>query len=116
MDSQGVRFTADRAVANFAATGFNDLASSAIVRGGSWEVCSDARFGGKCVALRPGSYLSLRAMGMNDRVSSVRELDRTGSAERYRRDDSYARNDDDDRYIYRDGWTYDREENRWERN
>jgi len=29
---------------------------------------------GKCVVLRPGQYPSLTAMGLNDRVSSVRPL------------------------------------------
>ena len=32
-------------------------------------------FQGKCVFLRVGSYDSLRRMGMNDRVSSMREVD-----------------------------------------
>jgi hypothetical protein len=56
--------------------GFNDRASSVIVRGGWWEACEDARFGGQCVTLRPGSYANLAAMGLNDRISSVRPVDR----------------------------------------
>ena len=112
----GRSFTIDRPIWNFADTGFNDLASSATVRGGSWEVCSDARFQGRCIVLRPGDYPSLRASGMNDRVSSVRQVDRYGSADPYSGRDAYARNYGDDRYEYRgDGWRYDRREERWER-
>ena len=59
-------------VGNFERFGFNDSASSVIVRGGWWELCEDARFSGSCVTLRPGSYGSLAAMGLNNRVSSVR--------------------------------------------
>jgi uncharacterized protein YcfJ len=44
------------------------------VTGGRWEVCEDARFGGRCVVLRPGQYPSLSAMGLNDRVSSARAV------------------------------------------
>ena len=68
----GRSFTSDRSVGDFARFGFNDRASSVIVRSGRWELCDDARFGGRCVVLRPGRYPSLSAMGLNDRVSSVR--------------------------------------------
>ena len=37
-----------------------------------WEVCDDARFGGRCVVLRAGRYPSLKAMDLNDRISSLR--------------------------------------------
>jgi uncharacterized protein YcfJ len=58
---------------NFERAGFNDRASSAVVsRGERWEVCDDARFRGNCAVLRPGNYPSLRAMGLNDRISSAR--------------------------------------------
>src|SRR4051794_40065076 len=74
-DSFGGRsFTADRTIWNFDRLGYNDMASSAIVRGGSWEVCTDARFEGRCIVLRPGDYPSLRSLGLNDRISSVREV------------------------------------------
>jgi hypothetical protein len=72
---QGQQFTADRQVGNFDRAGFNDRASSVIVRGGWWEACEDARFGGQCVTLRPGSYSNLAAIGLNDRISSVRPVD-----------------------------------------
>lgn len=68
----GRSFTANGPVGNFDRYGFNDRASSAVVRGGYWEVCTDSRFSGPCVTLQPGSYGSLAAMGLNNRISSVR--------------------------------------------
>ena len=71
---RGRAFTTDKQVHNFARFGFNDRASSVVVDRGRWEVCDDAGFHGHCVVLRPGSYDTLRAMGMNNRVSSVRPV------------------------------------------
>ena len=73
---QGRSFTADRPVGDFERFGFNDRASSAVVTREPWEVCDSARFSGRCVVLRPGRYPSLAAMGLNDRVSSVRDVSR----------------------------------------
>lgn len=73
---QGRTLTADMAIDDFRRAGFNDRASSAVVGGGRWEACQDTRFGGRCVVLRPGQYPSLAAMGLNDRISSVRAVDR----------------------------------------
>ncbi len=72
---QGRTFSADQPIEDFARSGFNDRASSAVVLGQRWEVCVDSRFNGQCVVLNPGRYPSLAAMGLNDRVSSVRALD-----------------------------------------
>jgi uncharacterized protein YcfJ len=72
----GQSFTADRPLGNFERSGFNDRASSAVVRNGAWEVCEDARFEGRCVVLRPGNYADLRAMGLDNAVSSVRPAGR----------------------------------------
>lgn len=69
---QGRSFTTERQINNFERWGFNDRASSVVVINNRWEVCGDIRFGGRCVILRPGRYPSLSAMGINDRVSSVR--------------------------------------------
>lgn len=71
---QGQSFTAERRIGNFARHGFNDRASSVEVLRDRWEVCEDARFSGRCVVLRPGRYPSLAAMGLNNRISSVREV------------------------------------------
>jgi uncharacterized protein YcfJ len=73
---QGRSFTTEKQVGNFERFGFNDRASSAVVTGDRWEVCEDARFSGRCVVLRPGRYPSLTAMGLNDRISSVRDVGR----------------------------------------
>ena len=73
----GRSFTTERRVGNFERYGFNDRASSVVVMSDRWEVCADARFEGRCVVLRPGRYPSLEAMGMNDRVSSVRPVERS---------------------------------------
>jgi uncharacterized protein YcfJ len=70
----GRSFATQEQVANLQGSGFNDRAESAVVLDGHWEVCDDARFNGRCVVLRPGRYASLAAMGLNDRVSSVRAV------------------------------------------
>ena len=72
----GRTFTAQKQVPDLTRLGFNDRASSIIVANDRWEVCDDARFGGRCVILRPGRYPSLQAMGLNDRISSMRTVDR----------------------------------------
>lgn len=71
---EGRSFVARRAVENLSEIGFNDLASSAVVGPQRWEVCPDAGFRGNCTVLRPGSYPSLRALGLNDKVSSARTV------------------------------------------
>ena len=71
---EGQSFTTQKQIANFERFGFNDRASSVVVVRDRWEVCEDVRFGGRCVVLRPGQYPSLGAMGLNDRVSSVRAV------------------------------------------
>ena len=76
-DFKGRSFTTTKRIGNFARFGFNDRASSASImgdRGDRWEVCEDARFKGRCFILRPGNYPSLAAMGLNDRISSAREV------------------------------------------
>jgi uncharacterized protein YcfJ len=73
---QGRSFTANGSVENFKRYGFNDRASSVVVMHERWEACDDVRFGGRCIVLRQGRYPSLGAMGMNDRISSVREVSR----------------------------------------
>ena len=72
----GRSFTTERQVRNFERFGFNDRASSVVVGGERWEVCDGPRFTGRCRVLRPGHYASLSAMGLNDRVTSVRVVRR----------------------------------------
>ena len=75
---RGRTFTTDRQIGNFERFGFNDRASSVVVERGRWEVCEDARFAGRCAVLRRGDYDSLRGMGMNNRISSVRPVNGGG--------------------------------------
>jgi uncharacterized protein YcfJ len=80
----GRSFTAQRQVGDFERFGFNDRTSSAEVLGNRWEVCEDAHFAGRCVVLRNGRYASLGAMGLNDRVSSVRIVDASAQVDDHR--------------------------------
>ncbi len=82
----GRSFSTDKQIANFERFGFNDRASSVVVLADRWEVCEDVRFGGRCAVLRPGRYPSLAAMGLNDRISSVRDVSRNARVE----DNRYA--------------------------
>ena len=92
---RGAPLTVRDAVRNFQDIGFNDRASSAVVRSGAWEVCEHKDFGGRCTVLERGEYPDLGRLG--NAISSVRELDRG----RDRRDDDGRgwrdRRDDDRR-------------------
>jgi uncharacterized protein YcfJ len=81
---QGRSFTTQAAVPDFQRAGFNDLASSVVVRSERWEICENARFQGRCTVLRPGQYASLSALGLNDRVSSVRAVGRAAPVDEAR--------------------------------
>jgi Beta/Gamma crystallin len=70
----GRRLRSSASVANLDGAGFNDRASSVVIHNGQWQICSDAYFRGRCVTLGPGDYPNLRSMGLNDSVSSVRDL------------------------------------------
>jgi len=70
----GRSFTVQDPIGDFRRIGFNDRASSVVVSGRPWEVCDDTGFRGHCFVLRPGNYPSLSAMGLDDRVSSAREV------------------------------------------
>lgn len=48
--------------------------SSAIVTGGTWEICTDYNYGGRCQALPPGQYNDLGAQ-LNYRIVSARLLE-----------------------------------------
>ncbi|GAA0756541.1 hypothetical protein GCM10009107_35120 [Ideonella azotifigens] len=75
-DFQGRAVTLHHPVDNFERRGFNDQASSVIVRGEPWEVCEHADFGGRCVVLRPGEYPSLHEFHLSNKLSSAREAGR----------------------------------------
>jgi hypothetical protein len=73
-DFRGARISIDRDAYNLNDMGFNDRASSLVVRSGVWQVCEDRDFGGYCAEFGPGEYRALPRF--NDRISSVREISR----------------------------------------
>lgn len=80
---QGLRgraFSTNGAVANLDRFGFNDRASSVVVQRGRWQLCDQAQFRGRCVVIERGQYPSLAALGMNNRISSVRPARGPGNA------------------------------------
>jgi len=96
-DFRGARITIDRDAYNLNDMGFNDRASSIIVRSGVWQVCENKDFGGYCAEFGPGEYRGLPRF--NDRVSSVREISR-------------GRGYDRDERRGGPGWRGDRDERR----
>nr|GEU28044.1 chaperone protein DnaJ A6, chloroplastic [Tanacetum cinerariifolium] len=82
---RGPSITLRDSVPDLVRRGFNDRASSVVVRSGTWELCEHANFGGQCRVLERGEYRRLE--GFNDEVSSVREIqDRGGDRGRDRGD------------------------------
>ena len=79
----GRRMIAQAAVPDLDRSGFNDTASSAIVRGGVWEVCTDAYFRGRCMQLQPGEYAGLGVTFCAGRVHRARGTPSIGSMSRY---------------------------------
>jgi hypothetical protein len=73
-DFNGRRFSANASVQNLNEAGFNDRASSVVVNRGTWQLCTDAYFRGRCVTLQPGQYPSLAQVGLANQISSAREL------------------------------------------
>jgi hypothetical protein len=82
-DFRGARVTINRDAYNLADIGFNDRASSLIVRSGVWQLCEHKDFGGYCAEFGPGEYRELPRF--NDNISSAREISRDGRG--YDRDD-----------------------------
>lgn len=74
-DFRGRSTQIEQSVADFD-QGINRIGSpaSAIVTGGTWEVCTDFNYGGRCQALPPGQYNDLGSQ-LNYRIVSARVLD-----------------------------------------
>jgi hypothetical protein len=74
-DFRGRATNIEQSVADFD-QGINRIGSpaSAIVTGGTWEVCTDFNYGGRCQALPPGQYNDLGAQ-LNYRIVSARVLE-----------------------------------------
>ncbi|MEO7337159.1 MAG: beta/gamma crystallin family protein [Caldimonas sp.] len=82
-DFEGGRLEIRGQATELASRGFNDRASSVVVQSGRWQLCENNDFEGRCITVGPGEYRTLQAIGMNDKVSSVR-MDRGGNANRDR--------------------------------
>jgi hypothetical protein len=63
----------DKESRNLDRRGLGDRASSIVVERGRWEVCEKPRFAGRCAMLRQGNYPSLKASGLDGKISSVRK-------------------------------------------
>jgi uncharacterized protein YcfJ len=100
-DFRGRSFTTDRPIGNMDRMGFDDKASSAVVESGNWQVCEDAGFRGRCAVLQPGQYRTLRELGLNNDISSIRpaegRADYGANRERYdiAQNDQYRRRGDE---------------------
>ena len=66
----GRQISGNQPMPNFRALDFNDRARSAIVDGGSWEVCVGTGFDNGCTVLQPGRYPTLG--DWSKRISSAR--------------------------------------------
>lgn len=73
-DFNGRRYGVSYSVSNMNDVGFNDRAESVVIRNGTWQLCADAYFRGRCVTLEPGEYRNLGQMGLANQVSSARQL------------------------------------------
>ena len=72
-DFGGRRVTLRASMSNFDPAGFNDRAASMVIRDGTWELCTDAYFRGRCASFGPGEYRTLGA-SFSDSISSAREV------------------------------------------
>lgn len=75
-DFEGASVVVERPRRRLERVDFDNIASSAIVSGGPWEVCDGEEFSGRCVVLRPGRYPTLAQLGLNNRISSARPVER----------------------------------------
>lgn len=91
-DFRGARVTVQGDVRDLRQLNFNDRTSSVVVRSGTWELCQDSNFGGRCAQFGPGEYRVLP--DFNDAVSSLRELRGPGA----------WRDGDGDRDARREDW------------
>lgn len=109
---RGQRVTIDRDAPSLGDVNFNDRASSAVIRSGTWLLCEHANFGGRCEEFGPGEYRELS--GFNDSISSARQIDRDrggrGRGRDHDRDDDRGgwRGDDRGDRGDRGGWRGDR--------
>jgi hypothetical protein len=70
---QGRSMATSEPLANLEHSPFRYAASSVVVTDGTWEVCTDTFYRGRCAQLIPGSY-SLLGSQLNGRIASVRQV------------------------------------------
>jgi beta/gamma crystallin len=70
---EGKHMTLRNDMADLDRIDFNDRTESIRVRDGTWEVCTDARFRGRCERLAPGEYRNLSG-ALTRSISSLREV------------------------------------------
>jgi len=70
---QGPSMATSEPLANLERSPFRYAASSVVVTDGTWEVCTDTFYRGRCAQLIPGSY-SLLSSQLDGRIASVRQV------------------------------------------
>lgn len=71
---QGPSVALSEESSNLGSQSFNDRAASIIVSSGTWEVCENVGFGGRCQRLYTGTYGDLGSLGLAKSISSVRPV------------------------------------------
>lgn len=71
-DFRGDTMTLQSPMLNLERNGFT-TASSAVVRSGAWQACTNPGFQGQCVTLQPGEYRNMNVV-LGDDIASAREL------------------------------------------
>jgi hypothetical protein len=79
-DFRGKSFTATNGMENLPVGMLGGKVASIVVAAGSWQLCTGASFGGKCVTLATGEYQSLGGLGIGNGVLSARTIDDIGIA------------------------------------
>lgn len=72
-DMKGPGLPVNRDVRDLVSINYNDQASSVVVNEGTWELCEDSQYGGRCEVMEPGNYAFLDKL--DKRISSIRRLD-----------------------------------------
>ena len=96
---EGAPLTLRGTTPDLAPLGFNDRASSVVVRSGTWQLCEHAEFRGRCMVVERGEYPTLP--GFNDVISSVREMGGERYDDRDSRDGRRGDRNDDRGYGHR---------------
>lgn len=71
---RGAAYGLSRDTWNLSTLYFNDQVSSIEIRRGTWEICTDSNFGGRCQIFH-ASQSSLTGLRFNDNISSIRRVD-----------------------------------------